>query len=80
MKVENIENILCNNKEGKRARLNELFLSKFPIHNSDGFLLVNTYTPNNIYFAQKLVCLYFFLLISIIITLIFIAEIFYSIN
>lgn len=59
LRVENIENILCNNKECKHARLDEKFLSKFPIDNVDGFLLVKTCILNDIDFAQKLVCWYF---------------------
>ena len=66
LKVENIEKMLCNNKEGKRARLDESFLSKFPIENADGFSLVNTCILNDIDFTPKLVCWYFLPPISII--------------
>ncbi|XP_050538217.1 uncharacterized protein LOC126903777 isoform X2 [Daktulosphaira vitifoliae] len=55
LKVENIEKILSKHKnENKNALLDNSFLSKFPIDNVEGFLLIETCISNEIDFVSKL--------------------------
>ncbi|XP_050547122.1 uncharacterized protein LOC126908851, partial [Daktulosphaira vitifoliae] len=55
LKVENIEKFLSKHKnENKNALLDNSFLSKFPIDNVEGFLLVETCISNEIDFVSKL--------------------------
>lgn len=55
IKIGNIENILSKNNEDKSALLDESFLSKFPITNAEGLLLVENCILNENSFASKLV-------------------------
>jgi len=55
IKIANIENILSKNTEDKSALLDEPFLSKFPITNPEGLLLVESCTLNEHNYDSKLV-------------------------
>ncbi|XP_016660141.1 uncharacterized protein LOC107883830 isoform X2 [Acyrthosiphon pisum] len=54
IKIANIENILSKNNEDNSALLDESFISKFPITNAEGFLLVETCILNEHSFVSKL--------------------------
>lgn len=55
IKIANIENILSKNTEDKSALLDKPFLSKFPITNPEGLLLVESCILNEHSFDSKLV-------------------------